>query len=175
MVWSAPSLSQPVGKGRCCRLVDDAEHLEAGDLASFLGGRPLGVVEVGRHGDDGLVHDGPQVGLGVPLQLLEGAGRDLLGGVVLAVDVLLPGGSHLAFHRPDGAARVGDGLALGNLADEHLTVLRERHDRRCRPGTLGVGDHDGVTTLEDGYHRVGGSEVYSYGLAHGVVSFFPAC
>ena len=63
----------------------------------------------------------------------------------------------------------------GDLADKHLAVLRERHDRRCRPGTLGVGDHDGVATLEDGYHRVGGSEVYSYGFAHGVVSFFPVC
>ena len=74
-------LVQPVGQGRRGRLVDDAEHLEAGDGARLLGRGPLGVVEVGRDGDDRLVHRVPQVRLGVALQLAEDAGRDLLGGV----------------------------------------------------------------------------------------------
>ena len=168
-------LVEAVGQGCRRRLVDDAEHLEAGDLSRLLGGGALGVVEVGRHGDDGLVDGGPEVGLGIPLELLEGASRDLLGGVVLAVDALLPAGSHLALHRPDGSAGVGDGLSLGHLADQDLAVLGERDHRRGGARTLGVGDHDGVATLEDGYHRVGGSEVDAHGLAHGSDSFFSVC
>jgi hypothetical protein len=40
------------------------------------------------------------------------------------------------------------GLALGDLADEHLAVLGERDDRRGGAGALGVGDDDGLAGLE---------------------------
>ena len=49
-------LVEAVGQRRGGRLVDDAGHFQAGDLAGVLRGLPLGVVEVGRHGDHGLVH-----------------------------------------------------------------------------------------------------------------------
>ena len=74
-------LVQPVGQGGGRGLVDDAQHLEAGDGARLLGRGPLGVVEVGGDGDDGLVHGVTEERLGVPLQLPQDAGRDLLGGV----------------------------------------------------------------------------------------------
>jgi hypothetical protein len=80
-------LVEPVGQRGRGGLVDDAQHLEAGDLAGLLGGGALGIVEVGGHGDDGLGDGVAQVGLGVTLELHERAGRDLLRGVGLAVDV----------------------------------------------------------------------------------------
>ena len=49
-------LVEPVGQRRRGRLVDDAQHLEAGDLAGVLRGLALGVVEVGGDGDDRLRH-----------------------------------------------------------------------------------------------------------------------
>ena len=65
----------------------------------------------------------------------------------------------MALDRADGAVDVGDGLALGDLADEHLAVLAERHDRRGRATTLGVGDDLRLAALEDGDGGVGGAEV----------------
>jgi hypothetical protein len=76
-------LVEPVGERGRGRLVDDAQHLEAGDLAGLFGRGALGVVEVRGHGDDGLGDGVAEVGLGVPLQLLQDPGGDLLGRVAL--------------------------------------------------------------------------------------------
>jgi len=45
-------LVEAVGERRGGRLVDDAQHVEAGDLAGVLGGLTLGIVEVRGDGDD---------------------------------------------------------------------------------------------------------------------------
>ena len=160
-------LVEPVRERGGGGLVDDAQHLEARDLAGLLGGLALGVAEVRGDGDDGLRDGVAEVGLGVALELLEDAGRDLLRVVRLAVDVDRPVGAHVALHRADRAIRVGDRLALRDLADEHLAGLRERDDRRGRARPLGVGDDDGLARLEDRDDGVGGAEVDADGLGHG--------
>ena len=72
-------LVEAVGERRRGRLVDDAQHLEAGDLAGVLGGLALGVVEVGGNGDDGLGDLLAEVRLRGLLHLLQHEGGDLGG------------------------------------------------------------------------------------------------
>jgi hypothetical protein len=71
--------------------------------------------------------------------------------------------AHLAAHEPlDGKHRVGgvgDGLALGDLPDEALTVLGECHDGRSHPPTLGVRDDDRIATFHDRHYRVGRPQI----------------
>ena len=69
-------LVEAVGQRGRGRLVDDAGDFEAGDLAGVFGGLALGVVEVGRDGDHGLVDLVTEVGLGRLLELAEHLGRD---------------------------------------------------------------------------------------------------
>ena len=146
-------LVEAVGERGRGRLVDDAQHFEAGDLAGVLGGLALGVVEVGRDRDDGLLDLLPEIGLGGLLHLLQDEGGDLRGRIGLAVrldpgvavaglddlvgDELLVLLDHRvvvapadqALDREDGLFRIGDRLALGRLADEPLAVVGECDDR----------------------------------------------
>ena len=78
IVWSL-LLVEPVGERGGRRLVDDAEHLEARDLAGLLRGLALRVVEVRGHRDDRLGDGVAEVRLGVALQLAQDLGADLLG------------------------------------------------------------------------------------------------
>ncbi len=156
---------QPVGQRGGGGLVDDAQHVEAGDLAGFLGRLALGVVEVGGDRDYGVRHGVAEVRLGVPLQLLQDAGGDLLGGVRLPVRLGLPVGPHLTLHRADGPIWVGDRLTLGHLAHENLAVL-EGDNRRGDSRTLCVGDDGGLATLQHGDDAVGGPKIDAYGPGH---------
>ena len=148
-------------------LVDDAQHVEARDLAGVLRGLALGVVEVCGDGDDRIGHLLAQVLLGVTLELAEDARGDLLRRVLLVVDLHAPVGAHVALDRRNGAIDVGDGLALGDFADEHLARLRERDHRWGGASALGVCDDGGLSALQDGNHRVGGSQVNAYCTGHG--------
>ncbi len=174
-------LVEAVGERRGGRLVDDPQHLEAGDLAGVLGGVALGVVEVRRDRDHGLAHRLAQVGLGVGLELLQDHGRDLrrrddlvagldagvtvrAGGDLVRDDLLLLGhlrglAAHEALDREDGVLGVRHRLALGRCADQALAVLGERDDRRGRATALGVGDDGGLAALHHRHARVGRPQV----------------
>ena len=76
-------LLQAVGQRSGRRFVDDAEHVEAGDLPGVLGRLALRVVEVRGHGDDSVGHLLAEVGFCVGLELLQDQGGDLFGGELL--------------------------------------------------------------------------------------------
>ena len=103
-----------VGEGGGGGFGEDAQHLEAGDFAGVLGGLALGVVEVGRDGDDGFGDFFAEVIFGGLLEVLEDEGRDLLGRVFLAANLDL-----------DEIFR-----AAGDLVGDHLFFLATSLCRR---------------------------------------------
>ena len=81
------ALVEAVGERRRGRLVDDAQHFEAGDLAGVLGGLALCVVEIGRNGDDGLIDFRAEIGLRGLLHLLQDESGNLRRRIGLALDL----------------------------------------------------------------------------------------
>ena len=71
------ALVEPVGERRRGRLIDQAQHFEAGDASGVLGGLPLRIVEIRGHGDHGLRDRLAQRGFGIVLQLAQNVRRDL--------------------------------------------------------------------------------------------------
>ena len=181
-------LVQAVSQRRGGRLVDDAQHLEAGDLAGVLGGLALSVVEVRRDGDDRLGHRAAELLLGVGLHLLQHHRRDLLGGVVLAVDVddraavlaladvvadglalvggLIIGAADEALHGRHGVLGVGDRLVLSGLADHALAVFAEALHGRGGAVAFGVHQDFGLAALHDRHSRVRRAKVDTKNLSH---------
>jgi hypothetical protein len=95
-----------------------------------------------------------------------GAGDDLVGDDRLLLADLGLLAAHEALDGEDGVLRVGDGLPLGDRADEALAALREGDDGGGGAAALGVLDDGRLAALEDGHARVRGAEVDADGLAH---------
>ena len=93
------------------------------------------------------------LGRGVPLALdldhghAVGALDHLVGDLLDLVAHLAEASAHEPLDREDGLLRVGDSLALGDLADQPLTVLGECHHRGGGAATFGVGDDDRIPSL----------------------------
>src|ERR1700733_8349591 len=184
-------LVETVGKRRRGRLVDDAKHFKAGDLAGILGGLALRVVEIGGHGDDGLVDLLAEMGFGGLFHLLQNESRDLRGRVGLAVgfdpgvavgclddlvgDELLVLLDHRvviaaadeALDREESPLGIGHRLALGRLPDEALAIIAKGDDRRGRPHALGVFDDFRCLAIHYGDARIRGAEIDPNDLSHG--------
>ena len=183
-------LVEAVGERGRGRLVDDAQHFEAGDLAGVLGRLALGVVEVSGNGDDRLLDLLAEMGLRRLLHLLQDEGGDLRGRVGLAVDLdpgvavrrlgdlvgdellvlfdhrVVVAPSDQALDREDGLFRIGDRLAFRRLADQPLAVVGEGDDRGRRAHALRVLDDPRGLSFHHGHARIGGAEVDTDDLRH---------
>ena len=184
-------LLETIGQRSRRRLVDDAQHLEAGDLAGVLGGLALGVVEIGGNRDDGLGDGLAEIGLRRLLHLGQREGRDLRRRIVLAVgghpgvavrglrdlvgdqlQVLLrhrvlEGPADEALDREEGALRVGDGLPLRRLADQTLAVIRDGDDGRRGARAFRILDDLGRRAFHHCNAAVGRAEVDTNDFTHG--------
>mmetsp|Transcript_14915 Transcript_14915/g.45589 ORF Transcript_14915/g.45589 Transcript_14915/m.45589 type:complete len:130 (-) Transcript_14915:296-685(-) len=67
----SPLLVETVRDRSGCGLVDDPQHIEASNCTSVLGCCTLRIIEVGRHGDDGILDLLAKIGLGGFLHLGE--------------------------------------------------------------------------------------------------------
>ena len=184
-------LVEAVGERGRGRLVDDAQHFKAGDLAGVLGGLTLRVVEIGGNGDDGLIDLLAEMGFRGLFHLLQNESGDLRGRIGLAVgfdpgvavgclddlvgDKLLVLLDHRivvaaadeALDREEGPLGIGHRLALGGLADEALAIIAEGDDRRGRPHALGVLDDFRCLAIHYGDARIRGAEIDPNDLSHG--------
>ena len=185
-------LVQAVSERRRRGLVDDALHVQPGDLSGIFGRLALRVVEVRGDGDHRVGDLLAEEILRGVLQFLKDHRRNLRrailfalrqhGDVVALADYFV--GHHLHFFadfvvapahetldRVNGVFGIGDRLPLGHLANQALPGLGDADDRRGSSAAFLVGDDDRFAALHHGDHRVGRAQVNSNNLAHWVSSF----
>src|SRR5690606_16402856 len=158
-----------------------------GDFPGGLGGIALRVVEIGGNGDDGFRDGLAEASFGVGFQLGEhhrrnflgavnprfatnfhfdvgvavGGLDDLVGSVLLGVGELVVLASDEALGGENRVAGVGDGLALGGLADEAFPVLGKGHHGGSGAGAFRVFEDHRLPAFHHGHAGVGGAEVDS--------------
>src|SRR5262249_8548779 len=191
----APFSVEAVGQGGRRGLIDDPEHLEAGNSSRVARGLALGVVEVRGYRYDGLADLLAERLLREFLDLREDEGRDFLGAVLptagpdlhVTVDraddlvgqdlsrVLRLFGVELPADQPldgeDRVHRICDRLPLGDLSDEALAVLGEAHDRGRRAAPLAVVQDLGCGAFDHRDTAVGRPEVDAEDFAHALASY----
>ena len=144
-------LVEAVRERRGGRLVDDAEHVQPRDPARVLGGLPLRIVEIRRHGDHRVGDLLAEVILSRLLQLLQHHRRNFRRRVFLVARLdprvavlrahhlvghargfarhLVELAPHESLDRKHRVLRVRHRLALRHLPDEALAVLGDGDDR----------------------------------------------
>jgi len=170
-------LMHAVGDGRRRRLVDDAAHVQPGDLPGAGGRVALRDAEVSRAGDHHIVDVIAGVLRCVLHQLAHDVGGDLLRRVLLALVVeRVVLAAHLALDQLDSRVGIQQAGVLGLLADNPLRTVKL--DDRGRGAVTGAVGHDGrpVVLVHVGDAGVGGAQVNAEDrrmlLAH--VPSFPA-
>ena len=174
---------EAVGERRGGRLVYQAQYFEARDAARVFCGLALGVVEVGRNGDNGFRNRAAEKAFGAALELAENergnfrrreslvaeldaqdfAGLQVFGEaereeLQFFLDVF-HAASHEAFDGVDGALRRFDqGVARG-IADDGLVVRVERDHRGEKIQAILARNYDRGLPLHEGHQGVGGAEV----------------
>jgi len=179
-------LVESVGDGSGSGLVDDTLDVEASDGTGVLGGLTLGVIEVGGHGDDSVVHSLAEVGLSDLLHFCEDHRRDLLSLELLLLtlevdaDEGLLAGAALDTEGPksdvildravrelatdealgveDSVCGISSGLILGSVANQSL-FFGEGNVGGGRIDTLIVGNDLDTLVLPDTYAGVGSTEI----------------
>ena len=170
---------QAVGDGRGGRLVEQAQHVEAGQPRGVLGSLALGIVEIGRNGYDGAAQAALQGQLRTLAQHFQDLGGDFdraldarrganlqhagsideVVGRVLDVRDVLDAAAHVALHRDDGVFRIVGLPGLRRVAHLGAPVGQETHDRGQQRPSVRVGEHGRGAAAHGRYQRVGRAQV----------------
>ncbi len=162
-----PLLVQAVSERGRRRFVDDAQHLETGDLAGVFCCLPLRVVKVGGNRNNRFGYPLAQIVARVIYEFLKDHRRDLLRRIVLAVDLhAIVALAHMPLDRGDRAIGIGNRLTLCELTDEPFAGFCECDHRRRRSRTLGVGDNGGRGALHHCNDRIRRSQVDADHFCH---------
>src|SRR5438105_11618897 len=181
---------QSVGQRCRRRLIDDAQDVETGDPASILGGLPLAVVEICRHGNNRLGYFFAEVVFSRLLHFLQNERRNFRRAVLFVADfdpgrtvgildhlvgqnfarlaylrVVIPA-SHQALNCENGIGGIGNRLPFRDLSDQALARVGKSHNRRSGAASFRVGDYDRIVTFHNRDSAISRSEINSDYFGH---------
>eukprot|EP00158_Paraphelidium_tribonemae_P004935 Partr_v1_DN27064_c0_g1_i2_m28669 putative NAD-specific glutamate dehydrogenase len=174
------------GKSGGSRLIHDTKNLQTGNGTGIFSRLTLSIIEVGRHGDNGVSDLLSEVIFGNLFHLAEDHGRDFFGSeltllalygyfdgrVTVLVDhlewqvlnlhldiLVIPFATNQTLGIKDSVGGVGSILVLCRLSNETLIVFSEGHPRWSNTRTQVVGDNFHATRLVDSNTRIGSSQI----------------
>jgi len=179
------SLVETESKSSSGGLVDDSLDLKVSNFTSILGGLSLGIVEISRHGNDGLLAGMSKIRLSGFLHFHQNEGSNLLRRVLLTsgfnpgisisssnnfvgevLEIFLGGlvieaSSNESFTGENCVFGISDGLSLGRDTNEALVVVGESDGGGRGPLTLRIFNNLSIVSLHDGDAGVGGAQINS--------------
>ena len=184
------------------RFIDDAQNVETGDATGIARRLALSVVEVSRHGDDGLFDLLANIIFGNISHLRKNKRRNLLRAVFFIANFdtrcfsfarahghdiernerlephdfwVIDRSSDEAFHGKNGILGILCRLSFGHLPDECIAGIRKCDDRWRRSRSFAIGNDDDIITFHDRYAGVRRTEIDTDDFRHRLILYFVCC
>ena len=179
---------QPISECGRRWFVNNSLYVQASDLTCILGRLTLGVIEIRRNGDHGLIDLCSEIVFSRLLQLLQDHCRDLRRAILFALrgdsnvavrclfnlvghllDLVLhfvKFAAHEPLYRKESIFRICHRLPLCDLTNQPVAIFCKCNHGRRRPSALRICYYNWLTAFHYRHDRVRGSEVDSYDFAH---------
>ena len=177
---------EAVGNGSGGGLVEQAQHIEAGQARGIFGGLALGIVEISRHGNHGTGERAAQALFGACFEGAQNFGRHVNRGFIAlagmqfnqalvvaeAVGEIMVVGFEVGQGAPDQALGRADGVNRVDflrfeciMAHFHARIFAIAHHRGQRGAALLVGEANGAAAFYGCHQAVGGAQIDACGEA----------
>ena len=157
---------QAVCQRSACGLIDNTQHIQAGNTTRIFGCLALRIVEISRYRDNGIGNIPTQILLGISVHFTQDHGRDFLGSERLPVHAGFPLTAHMSLNRRNCSIGIYHRLPLSDAAHQAFSFFRKGHHAGRGSLPFRIGDNGYAAALHSCHATIGGTKIDSYCRTH---------
>ena len=157
---------QTICQRSACGLIDNTQHIQAGNTTCIFGCLALRIVEISRYRDNGIGNIPTQILLGISAHFTQDHGRDFLGSERLPVHAGFPLTAHMTLNRRNCSIGIYHRLPLSDAAHQAFAFFRKGHHAGCGSLPFRIGDNGYAAALHSCHAAIGGTKIDSYCRTH---------